>query len=231
MIDRSAPPQSQRIGVLTSVVALHMALLVAFFATSGAASPPAVKSGVMSLVSIKADVPAQRPPPPPILPSKLVDEIRKLTADALSMDPDSAAVAATSGQCATLDILRKALVADHLAVAAVIQAPPETRSIAEAIVMWNAGWSSAASAPESPLGPARTVVEQSLVSVEDGCLDEPIVGPRLVPIGVPNSQSTMFLVFGSGHWTWRELVAGQAAAQQAASDMERARPWYEIDWF
>ena len=231
MIDQSAPPQSQRIGVLTSVVALHVALLVAFLASGGAAPPRIVKSGVMSLVSINAEIPAQRPPPPPVLPSKLVDEIKKLTAQALTIEPDSTALAAPTGQCATLDIVMKAIVADPSAVAAVIQAPPETRSIAEAIVMWNEGWSSAASTPESPLSPARAVVEQSLDSVEDGCLDEAIAGPRLVPIAVPNGQRTMFLVFGSGNWTWRELVADPAAAQAVARSEPSAKQWYEIHWF
>ncbi len=231
MIDQSAPPRVQRVGVLTSVVALHLSLLIAFLATSGASPPPVVKSGVMSLVAINADIPAQRPPPPPVLPSKLVDEIKKLTAEALTMEPDSTALSAPSGQCATLDVVMKALVADPAAVAAVIQAPPETRSIAEAIVMWNAGWSSAASSPESPLTPARTVVERSLNMVEDGCLDEPIAGPRLVPIAVPDSQVTMFLVFGSGNWTWRDLVTKPAMAQDVMPGTPRPKPWYEIDWF
>lgn len=150
MIDRSAPPQSQRIGVLASVVGLHLVLLLAFLATSGSSPPPAVKTGVMSLVSINAEVPAQRPPPPPVLPSELVDEIRKLTVEALTIEPDSTALAAPSGQCATLDVVSKALVADPSAVLAVVRAPPETRSIAEAVVMWNAGWSNAATYPESP---------------------------------------------------------------------------------
>lgn len=230
MIDRSTPPRSQRIGVLASVIALHLGLLAAFLSTRGAAPPAIVKSGVMSLVAISAAVPAQRPPPPPVLPSKLVDEIRKLTADALAMEPDSTALAAPSGQCATLDVVMKALAADPAVVAAVVQAPPETRSIAEAIVMWNAGWSSAASTPLSPLTPARAVVEQSLRMVEDGCLDEPIAGPRLVPIAVPDSQQTMFLVFGSGNWTWRELIAEAAVVPEAAPVNPGNRPWYDIGW-
>lgn len=231
MFDRSAPPRSQRIGVLASVVGLHVGLLVVFLVASDAAPPQVVKPGVMSLIALNAEVPAQRPPPPPVLPSKLVDEIRKLTAEAQAMEPDSTALAAPSGQCATLDVVSKAIVADPSAVMAVIQSPPETRSIAEAVVMWNAGWSNAASTPQSPLSPARTVVEQTLGLVENGCLDEPIVGPRLVQIAVPDGQRTMFLVFGSGHWTWRQLVEDPAAVQEAAASEAGARPWYEIDWF
>jgi len=218
-------------GVLTTVVALHTALLVAFFAGGDAAAPPLVKPGVISLMSISSDIPAVRPPPPPVLPSKVVDEIKRLTEQALTFDPDSTALAAVAGQCATLDIVTKAIVADPLAVAAVVHAPPETRSIAEAIVLWNVGWSSAASAVDAPLGPARAIVELSLNSVEDGCLDEQIVGPRLVPVPVPDSQITVFLVFGSGTWTWRELVTDPVYSQDIAADDRRAKPWYELYWF
>lgn len=231
MIDQSPPPRSQRVGVLISVVSLHMALLAAFLARGNATLPPLVKSEVMSLVAIKPNVAAQRPPPPPELPSKLVDEIKKLAAPAPAMEPDSAALDAPAGQCATLDVVTDAIVADRLAVASVFHAPPETRSIADAIVMWNAGWSSAASTLESPLSPARAAVEKGLSLVEDNCLDEPIAGPRLIPVPVPDTQRTMFLVFGSGSWTWRQLIADPAAAEVMAQGEQRPKQWYEVDWF
>lgn len=155
MAHQPTPPQSQRIGVLTTVVAPHAALLVAFLASGDAAAPPLAKPGVLSLMSISANLPAVRPPPPPVLPSKLVDEIERLTEQALTIDPDSTALAAVPGQCATLELVSKAIVDDPSAVQAVVHAPPETRSIAEAIVLWNAGWSYAASTPDAPLGPPQ----------------------------------------------------------------------------
>lgn len=227
---RAPPPlSSQRIAVLATVVVLHGALLVAFLASGGATALPAVKPGVFSLTSISAVLPAQRPPPPPKLPSKVIDEIKRLTENAFVFEPESSALTAPSGQCATLDEIGKAIIADPLAVTAVLQSPPETRSIAEAIVMWNAGWSPAASSPESPLGAARTVVELSLNAVEDGCLDEQIAGPRLVAIPVPGGQRTMFLVFGSGTWTWRELLNDSVEAVQMIP-AEQHKPWFEFDW-
>lgn len=231
MIDQSTPPRSQRIAVLVSVTGLHLALLVGFLASRDAAPPQVAKSGALSLIAIDADVPAQRLPPPPELPSKLIDEIRTLSAEAIEFEPNSTAQIGPAGQCATLDVLTKAIVTDPPAVDAIINAPPETRSIAEAIVMWNTGWSSAASTTKSPLTPARMVVEHSLESVEDNCLDEPIAGPRLIPIPVADGQRTMFLVFGSGNWTWRELVSDPAALVNAKPSEKKDKPWYEIDWF
>lgn len=231
MINRSTPSKSQRIGVLVSVVVLHLGLFIAFLASKGAATPPVVKSGAMSLIAINAEVPAQRSTSPPRLTSKLVNQIRKMSAAAANVAPDSAATSAPAGQCGTLDLVTRAIVADPVAVAAVIDAPPETRSIAEAIVMWNAGWSNFATSAESPLNPTRLVVEQSLASVEDLCLDEPIAGPRLIPIPVADSQRTMFLVFGSGNWTWRELLATPAPVDGTVPDANDKKPWYEFDWF
>lgn len=231
MIDRSAPSNPQRVTVLASVAALHLALLIGFLASNRAPPSQEVKSGAISLMAISPELPAQRPPPPPVLPSQLVEEIVELTAQALDMEPDSTALEAPSGQCATLDLVSKALIADASAVRAVIEAPPETRSIAEAIVIWNVGWSSAASTPQSPLAPARSVVEESLGMVEDSCLDEPIAGPRLIPIAIPDSQLTMFLVVGSGNWTWRQLVTDPAMAKNDPTAKPNDKPWYEIDWF
>lgn len=226
MIQRSPAPRLQRFGVLTAVIALHVSIFLIALASRGTSPVEVAKTGAMSIMSIKADVPAERPPPPPKLPSKLVDEIKRLTEQAMTFEPDSTAVPGPSGTCATLDVVSKAIVADPGAVTAIISAPPETRSIAEAIVMWNAGWSYAASAPDSPLAPARTIIEQSLHSVEDGCLDEPIAGPRLIP--VPDGERTMFVVLGSGEWTWRQLVSDPDSAQQLAPDPDQPRPWYEI---
>jgi len=227
MIQRTPPPRSQRFGVLTAVIAFHLALLLLVLASRGAAPAPAVKAGVMSLLSIEADAPAARPPPK--LPGKLVDEIKRLTEQSTVFDPDSTSLAAPSGGCATLDVVSKAIVGDPAAVTAVLHAPPETRSIAEAIVMWNAGWSTAASAPDAPLGPARTIIEESLHSVEDGCLDEAIAGPRLIP--VPDGERTMFVVLGSGAWTWRQLISEAEPAPALMPDADDPRHWYDVDWF
>lgn len=230
-MNRQPPPSnSQRFGVLATVVLLHAALLVAFIASREPAPPSPVQPGAFSLISIAAALPAQRPPPPPRLPSKVVDEIKRLTQDAPTFEPDSSALAARSGQCATLNEISQAIIASPAAVTAVVQAPPETRSIAEAIVMWNAGWSSAASSPNAPLGAARSVVEQSLSSVDDGCLDEQIAGPRLIAIPVEGGRRTMFLVFGSGTWTWRELLDGPIDTVQIAPAEEQAEPWFDFDW-
>lgn len=213
-----------------TVVVLHAVLLALVFVSRNEAPDVVIEHGAMSLVSIARAPPARVPPPPPALPSKVVDEIKRLTERASTIDPDSQTITAPSGACATLDLVTEALVADPLAVDAVVRSPPETRSIAEAIVMWNAGWSPAASTADSPLSRPRAVVEQSLDTVETGCLDEPITGPRLIPIPMQEGQRTMFLVFGSGSWTWRELVTDPLVIDEKMLDNSREKPWFEFGW-
>jgi hypothetical protein len=138
------------------------------------------------------------------MPSKVLEEVVQMAELALSTETDPAASAASASGCAALEAVTKGLLADPVAVAAVLRAPPETRSIAEAIVVWNTGWSEATAIAGAPLEPVRTTVRQSLETIDERCLDEPIAGPRLVPI--PAGAGTMFLVFGSGSWTWRQLT-------------------------
>jgi hypothetical protein len=102
-------------------------------------------------------------------------------------------------------LVRTAILADPAAVTSVLNSPPEIRAIADAVVLWNAQWSESAHSLAAPLGAARVAVERSLATLDENCLDEPITGPRLIP--VPAGSRTIFVVIGSGVWTWRQVTA------------------------
>lgn len=106
--------------------------------------------------------------------------------------------------CAILESVAKAIVADRTTVDAIVHAPADTRSIADAIVVWNVGWSADAVEIGAPLETVRTNVVATLKAAPEDCLSLPISGPRLVP--VPNGDRTLFLVFGSGDWSWKSLI-------------------------
>ena len=74
-------------------------------------------------------------------------------------------------------------------------------------MMWNEGWIPAALVPEAPLWRVRANVEASLAKISDPCLDEEIIGPRLLPIPEVGGTSTLFVVLGSGSWTWRAMIS------------------------
>lgn len=216
----TAPPREQRLIVLTTVTGLHALAFLALFVGNAEVPPAPVKVGALSIVSVTAESPAQ-PAPPPKLPSKMVDQTEPPKEVAMSDQPDSTATGAPAAGCATLEVVTNALLADRAVVDAIHRAPLEARSISGAIVMWNAGWSNTARTIDAPLGLVRAVAERSLHSVDPGCLEEEVAGPRLVPI--PVGDNTMFVVFGSGIWRWRELMFSADAAQQAEFHRQPAR--------
>lgn len=218
MAHRSTSPQSERAAVLIAAVVAHL-LIFAILISLGSAVPlPAPRQGNLSLISLAPEV-AQGKPPPPILPSKIADQKKVTPQDSFSATLDPTPLGAAGG-CAIFDLVSKSLTAEPVVTAAILSTPRESRSIADAVVIWNVGWSANSGSPAEPLGPARTVIEQSLRSVPDNCLDEPVAGPRLVPI--PEGERTMFLAIGSGNWTWRQLLTETDPALQAGVVPERA---------
>ena len=180
----------------------------------------------MSLISFAPDI-AQGKPPPPVLPSKVADLQKVHPEDSFSAELDPTPLGAAGG-CAIFDLVSKSLTAEPAVATAILRTPRESRSIADAVVIWNAGWSNTAGSPGDPLGPARAVIEQSLRAVPDNCLDEPVAGPRLIPI--PEGDRTMFLAIGSGNWTWRQLLTETDSAPQAGTEQEQQAASSLWDW-
>ncbi|MDQ3078275.1 MAG: hypothetical protein M3Q83_05470 [Pseudomonadota bacterium] len=205
-------PPAKRLKALAAVIALHAALLFLVLAIRIAAPTPP-KTSSMSVFALNA---APAPPAAPVPPkslSKLLEELRPPPTPAPPNEVNASGTPATG--CTTLDGVAQALLANPVAVSSVLNAPPETRSIAEAIVIWNAGWSEAATTVDAPLAPVRESVRHTLADVDEACLDEQLAGPRLVPI--PAGDGTMFLVFGSGRWSWRQLLTDPPTDQAMES--------------
>ena len=82
---------------------------------------------------------------------------------------------------------------------------------------------------DDPVGELPLSKRELRELAEWNATDEPIAGPRLIP--VPDGERTMFVVLGSGAWTWRQLVSDPDPAQELLPDAIKSKPWYEIDWF
>ena len=226
MVSRSNTPRSERAAVLTAAVLVHLSLF-ALLAWAGATNSRAVRRPEsMSLIALVPEA-AQGKPPPPALPSKLIDSKPVVPADSFSAELDPTPLGASSG-CTTFDLVSRSLAGEPAIAAALLKTPRDRRSIADAVVIWNAEWSDTARSPDDPLGPARAAIEQILRSVADTCLDEPVAGPRLVPI--PEGDQTMFLAIGSGSWTWRQLLTDPDPALQPAPQLQD-RANLLLQWF
>lgn len=206
-------PRNRRAATLAAVMGAHVGIILLIVA---ARHPPIVQVKPQSVTVLSLAHEQTAAAPPPSLPSKRPPERRVIAAPSVSTMPEASVTEASSSGCSTLEEVSKAIVADPAAVAAVVQAPTDTRSVADAIVIWNAGWSEPTEAVDGPLEPVRRVVVQNLSGLDEQCLDEPIVGPRFIP--VPQGDRTLFLVFGSGAWNWKQLVETDDGASTAPSD-------------
>ena len=70
--------------------------------------------------------------------------------------------------------------------------------------MWNAEWSPVSATDEAPLADVRIRVLSILENLPPECLATQVIGPRL--IAIPEQGYTTFLAFGSGEWSWQQLV-------------------------
>jgi hypothetical protein len=86
--------------------------------------------------------------------------------------------------------------------------PAGDRSVANAIVMWNAGWITAANAPtQAALATIRQAITQTITASSAECRNQVQAGPRLLYLPV-SAGKTLILALGSGRWTWQQLVDG-----------------------
>lgn len=224
MIDNARPAPRQRVAVLAAVVALHAGLMGLFVLQRSAAIGPPIKPSLITVVAIAAERPAAARPPPQRMPAKLAETFEPVVEFAIPTDTPSDAPAGPTGACSIPAGVLAALLADAAAVDAIRHAPPEARSIAQAIVIWNNGWSPYTANPGSPLSAPRATIERSLAAAPDGCLDEPVTGPRLIPIADGTGTGTIFLVFGSGNWTWRALLLPAALPAAPVTPLTPAAP-------
>ncbi len=207
MMRRPVQPRHQRFTVLAAVFVLH-AVLIAFLLLQSTTKLQDVEPArTVALIAIDAERPAAAKPPPPALPAKVADTFVPVTELSIPADSESNSPAGASAVCATLGVVIETLLLDAIAVDAIRNAPPETRSVADAIVIWNVGWAPTALTHLDPLFVVRTAIERSLSGVADNCLDEAVAGPRLIPIPDASGSRTIFVVLGSGNWTWRALLS------------------------
>ena len=199
-------PRHQRFIVLLAVFALHAAIIAFFLMYATTTTPKQEPATTIALIAVDAERPAAAQPPPPALPAKIAKTFVPIVEISIPAESESDAPAGASAACSTISLILDALLLNPAAIEAVRNAPPEARSVADAIAIWNVGWAPTTLAPSDPLFVVRASIERSLWNVADNCLDEVVAGPRLIPIPDASGERTIFLVFGSGSWNWRSLL-------------------------
>lgn len=168
--------------------------------------------------------PAITVPPPFAMP---VDALQTFVPDAIDFgaltpefdtEPDpattgDAADAASTGPgrgdagttCPLVESLRAALEQDVRAQAALALIPRPSRSVANAVMLWDGRWI----APERVGGrrttdTVRSALATVLSATTQACRTQLNLGPVFVPVS--NERETIILAFGSGAWRWEDVL-------------------------
>lgn len=195
-------PFGRRATIFVGVVALHVCIIVLIVFSRHAVQPKKMH-GSLSVFALAA---SPSPPalriPDPIVP---VEAISAIASPAEAHAEQQSAEGDPDGEvCSPLNEVTARLTSDPLVPLAIGRVARSDRSISEAIVMWNAEWSAASATDEAPLADVRTRVLAVLESLPPECLATQVIGPRL--IAIPEQGYTTFLAFGSGEWSWQQLV-------------------------
>jgi len=192
----------RRTSTLLSVIALHILAVLALL--HGGSVLPGSNIGTLTVLSLTPPTSALPKPVPAARPEKP----RPRTKDGERNAPDMAAATmpSTKGEaCEPLETVALALRDDEAARAALDGLPPDGVGLANSIAVWTLSWNQAASPPTGPLLPVRAAIEAGLATLPQACLETPVAGPVILPF--TTARRTNVLVFGSGQWSWAQLIA------------------------
>lgn len=140
-----------------------------------------------------------------------VAEILELAGSPLAVTSASAAAEPIGGACDLTDPVQSALQANPDVRARLPMIPADQRSVANAIMVWNAGWlHSDDAAAKNAYAAIRDVVAGAVMAASDACRSQIQSGPRLVflhGVILPGDRGqTTVLALGSGQWTWQQVA-------------------------
>ena len=170
-----------------------------------------------------SDRPSPRPVEPPptpsaIQPSPSLSPIAVIPSPLLMPSPRPAAApaaptaaasptppAAQGGGCNIETALQARLGGDPAVLSALRSLPPEAKSVANAIQLWDGGWVTPAKldAPEL-LVPVEQAIVQAVSAAPSGCAGQDVRGPRLIILS--KGDDTFIISLGSGVWRWTDLL-------------------------
>lgn len=193
--------------LVAALVAAHAGVVC--LATLGAPT-----EAVVRLPSITVNEIAEPTPVAPVIEPKLVrltppvEEPRiEIAGEAPPVAPLVLAATASGSGCAVSDTVQARLRASPEVQVALDQMPRASRSVADAVLLWNGRWIEADQVGgPAAIDPIRAVVADVVRAVPADCRSAQVTGPRFV--FVPSATGARILTFGSGNWTWAQLLSG-----------------------
>jgi hypothetical protein len=100
---------------------------------------------------------------------------------------------------------------------------PQSRSVANAIMFWDAEWVELpGDAPKEAIDALRQGILEGVRAAPAECLAQDLAGPRFIFVG--DTGSPTMLVIGSGTWRWEQLLAQADERPEAAAPTAEGRP-------
>jgi hypothetical protein len=169
------------------------------------AAPPAAASPADDRpVAVAASAVAARPAP------ELQTAPDKTAPAPETSAPAALADAASAGgkACQILDWLQGVLRTNDQVRRALPLIPRRSRSVANAVMLWDKGWVDGASlGGPAAVEPIHAVILQTIQAAPASCQMEIVRGPRLILVG--DADGATVLAFGSGEWRWGDLLAAR----------------------
>ena len=108
--------------------------------------------------------------------------------------------------CALTDAVQTALSGDTGVRAALAARPSHARLTADALMIWDGDWVAPSPVAAATAASVRRTVRARLAVAPVSCRETVIAGPRLIYIS--NDGASTVLAFGSGQWSWSQLLDG-----------------------
>jgi hypothetical protein len=153
-----------------------------------------------------------RPVPPPDVVPQYVKVVPPADPQWLERDPSqdpvglSVAASAASGQdCQVAAWLQQALQANGEVQAALAAVPRADRSVANALMLWDARWVAQSPSAVAGVSVVRAALAAGVRAAPDRCRMAVVRGPELITVA--DATGTTLLAIGSGEWRWADLLA------------------------
>lgn len=195
-----------------AVVAAGHVGVVALLLLGWARSPETPKGVAMHVVGVDAP----RAPLSVRSEPRLIAVAAEVDAPVFELAETEPVAPATVGSagCDLTEAITSNLRASAAVQAALAEIPRRSRSVANALMLWNGDWTSAETAGgQSSLAVLRLAIAASVRAAPLECRDVLVVGPRLIL--VPDAVGTAVLAIGSGSWSWGQLLDASVPADNA----------------
>ena len=213
--ERDAAFYARRAGLSGAIIAGHVMLFLWVLYWSGLAATPKPMRQLVSFdisAAAKPSAPARKARVPRVAPERMVQALRPESTVSV---PPTASGSGSGAGCAMAAAIARAITENPDAMAALAALPPDLRTEADAVMLWNGEWTpddepsllsffAPEHPPEHPMEPLKQVVMATLRAAPLECQDTEVTGPQLIPVAEPGR--TTMLVVGSGNWRWSALL-------------------------